>query len=71
MALYWKSPHVMDENSLEGLPPHDHGGNHLFINNPHSDTTGGGHHPELPIKGVQEWSAISVFQLALVGPSLF
>jgi hypothetical protein len=31
----------------------------------------GGHHPESPGNGVQAGSIISVFQLALVGPSLF
>jgi hypothetical protein len=48
-------------HSLEGLPLHDHGRDCLFINNPCSDTTGGGHHPELPAKGVQAGSTISVF----------
>jgi hypothetical protein len=54
MALNRKSPHVMAGTISEGLPPHDHGRDRLFINNPRSDTTGGtGRHPELPVKGVQ------------------
>ncbi len=46
---------------MEGLPPHDHERDFLFINNPCSDTTGGGRHPEPPVKGIQAGSAISVF----------
>jgi hypothetical protein len=30
------------------------------MNNPRSDTTGGGHHPELPVKGVQAGRATNL-----------
>jgi hypothetical protein len=51
--------------------PHDHGRNCLFINNPCSNTLVGVVTLKLPGKRVQSGSAISVFQLAQVGPSKF
>ncbi len=53
---------------MEGLPPHDHGCDSLFINNPYSNTLVGAVTLKLPGKRVQAGSAISVFQLAQVGP---